>query len=73
MHNCPEYYSRHAFECLEEMRLMFGTDAVITFCKLNVWKYRYREGAKPNTDDAKKADAYLEYINRLQERKCYHD
>lgn len=64
----PSYYKVHKFECLEEMRLMFGIEAVKIFCKLNVWKYRYRQGNKPNTDDANKADEYISYLKYLEER-----
>lgn len=68
----PSYYKVHKFECLEEMRLMFGIEAVKTFCKLNVWKYRYRDGNKPNTDDANKADEYISYLKFLEERSAYN-
>lgn len=68
----PNYYKVHKFECLEEMRLMFGIEAVKTFCKLNAWKYRYRDGNKPNTDDAKKADEYISYLKFLEGRSAYN-
>ena len=70
--NTPYYYKSHKFECLEEMRLMFGVEAVKTFCRLNVWKYRYRNGNKPNTDDAYKADEYLTYLLFLEEKGCFN-
>ena len=49
---------------------MFGVEDVKTFCRLNVWKYRYRNGNKPNTDDAYKADEYLTYLLFLEEKGC---
>ena len=70
MDNSPYYYNVHKFECFEEMRLVFGIEAVKTFCRLNVWKYRYRNGNKPNTDDAKKADDYIAYLKFLDEKRC---
>lgn len=68
----PSYYKIHKFECLEEMRLVFGIEAVKTFCKLNVWKYRYRDGNKPSTNDANKADEYISYLKFLEERSAYN-
>ena len=72
MHNSPSYYNVHKFECLEEMRMIFGIEAVKTFCKLNAWKYRYRNGNKPNTDDSQKADDYISYLKFLEERSAYN-
>lgn len=72
MHNTPSYYNVHKFECLEEMRMIFGIEAVKTFCKLNAWKYRYRNGNKPNTDDFQKADDYISYLKYLEERSVYN-
>ena len=31
MHNAPSYYKVHKFECLEEMRMIFGIEAVKIF------------------------------------------
>lgn len=31
MHNTPTYYIVHKFECLEEMRMIFGIEAVKIF------------------------------------------
>lgn len=43
--NTPEHYRTHGMECIKEMMLVFGKEATLNFCKLNVWKYRYRAGA----------------------------
>ena len=72
MHNAPSYYKSHKFECLEEMRLIFGVEAVKNFCKLNIWKYRYRDGNKLNTNDSEKADEYLTYLLSLEKRGVWN-
>lgn len=64
----PDYYKSHKFECLEEMRMIFGIEAVKIFCKLNIWKYRYRDGNKSDTNDSEKADEYLTYLSTLEKR-----
>ena len=58
----PEHYRKHRMECIREMALMFGTEAVITFCKLNAWKYRYR---RKDSDDDRKADQYIAFMESI--------
>lgn len=58
--NHPQYYNLHQRECIDEMVAIFGTNDVITFCKCNAWKYRYRAGNKGDyEEDMKKADWYI--------------
>lgn len=64
----PNHYKIHAMECWDEMEVVFGTNAVIQFCKLNAWKYRYRASAKNGEEDLKKADVYLKKAKELQEK-----
>ena len=50
--NHPKHYCREGgMECLEEMELVFGANAVRTFCLLNAWKYRYRAADKNGAQD----------------------
>lgn len=66
----PNHYSAHSIECIVEMLVLFGLDNFITFCQMNVWKYRYRAGNKANNSadqDNAKADRYIEYAVRAQE------
>lgn len=62
----PKHYNTSGrMECILEMELMFGHEAVETFCKLNAYKYHYRAGAKEGEakeKDLAKAQWYLEYI-----------
>lgn len=64
--NHPKHYCREGgMECLEEMELVFGRDAVRTFCLLNAWKYRYRAGDKNGAEDLKKSDWYMRKYKEL--------
>lgn len=62
----PKHYNSDGrFECIMEMELMFGHEAVEIFCKLNAYKYFYRAGSKDGEakeKDLAKAQWYLEYI-----------
>ena len=61
-HDCRE----GAMECLDEMILLYGKDAVATFCKLNAHKYRYRAGLKGSAaEDYAKSDFYLNKYKEL--------
>lgn len=64
--NHPKHYCREGgMECLEEMELVFGADAVRTFCLLNAWKYRYRAADKNGAQDLKKSDWYMQKYREL--------
>lgn len=66
------YQSNDRLECIEEMRLMFGDEAVKTFCRLNAYKYYYRAGYKSFESEAKdkqKALWYLKYYAKMCREK----
>lgn len=66
--NHPSYYNReNAMECIDEMILVFGKEAVKNFCLCNVWKYRYRAADKNGEEDLKKSDWYLNKYKELCE------
>ena len=66
--NHPAHYNREGgMECIEEMLMIFGKDAVKTFCLLNAWKYRYRAGEKNGFEDIKKSDWYMNKFKELKE------
>lgn len=68
--NHPEHYNReNALECIHEMIEVFGIDAVMNFCLLNVWKYRYRAGDKSGIEDIEKSDWYMKKYLELKEVK----
>ena len=62
----PSHYNREgAFECIDEMLMLFGLPETMVFCKLNAWKYRYRAADKNGEEDLKKSDWYLKKYNEL--------
>lgn len=64
--NKPKHYNREGgMQCIEEMELIFGKEAVKTFCKLNAWKYRYRAADKNGEEDLRKSDWYLNKYKEL--------
>ena len=70
----PTHYNQYKFECIDEMVILFGVDAVIDFCKCNAWKYRERAPYKGNEkQDNAKADWYLSMAKQLQESKVKRD
>ena len=72
--NHPKHYSREGgMECLEEMELVFGANAVRTFCLLNAWKYRYRAADKNGAQDMKKSDWYMQKYRERSPRKEPYD
>ena len=67
MVNRPPHYTNRMHECIEEMRCVFGVDAVIAFCKCNAWKYRYRANSKgKHEEDMAKSDWYINKAMELQ-------
>ena len=67
--NHPDHYTREgALECIDEMLLIFGEEAVMNFCLLNSWKYRYRAADKNGEEDLKKSDWYLAKYKELKEK-----
>lgn len=64
--NHPSHYNREgSMECIEEMELIFGREAVRTFCILNAWKYRYRDNLKGGEEDRMKANWYISKVKEL--------
>ena len=61
--NHPKHYiDENGKECIDVMIDTFGKEAVITFCKLNAFKYMWRAGKKPGSpelEDLKKAEWYI--------------
>lgn len=64
--NHPSHYNReNSTECIEEMILVFGKEAVKNFCLCNVWKYRYRAADKNGVEDLAKSDWYFNKYKEL--------
>ena len=68
--NHPSHYTYgDGMECIDEMILVFGIEAVMNFCLLNVWKYRKRALYKGKEEDLKKSDWYLNKYKELKEKQ----
>lgn len=66
--NHPKHYCRDGgMECIDEMLLIFGKSAVMAYCLLNSWKYRYRAADKNGEEDLKKSDWYIRKYKELKE------
>ena len=62
----PKHYNRAgAMECIDEMVLAFGKEAVRNFCICNAWKYRYRSSDKNGQEDIEKSDWYMRKAEEL--------
>lgn len=72
MVNHPAHYNvAGRKECIVEMEEIFGTEAVINFCELNAYKYRYRAGLKEGNSriqDEMKAQYYEDYALKLKRK-----
>ena len=63
----PKHYKReNAMECIDEMVMVFGKEAVMNFCLCNSWKYRYRAYDKNGVEDIKKSDWYMNKYKELK-------
>lgn len=66
--NHPKHYCREgAMECIDEMVLIFGKEAVKHFCICNAWKYRARAMNKNGEEDLKKSDWYIKKFKELND------
>ena len=75
--NHPTHYKQEGRrECIEEMRIMFGDDAVYKWAVMTAYKYRYRAGNKADNSaeqDHAKAEWYLSYAESLKAIKNLED
>lgn len=65
--NHPNHYTNCGMECIDEMILIFGKEAVAHFCLCNAWKYRYRSLYKNGEEDMKKSHWYINKYKELVE------
>ena len=65
--NHPSHYTQGGMECIDEMIILFGKEAVKHFCLCNAWKYRYRQSEKNGEEDLKKSDWYIKKYKELCE------
>ena len=65
MVNHPPHYTNGGMECIDEMILVFGKEAVANFCICNAWKYRYRALSKNGEEDVQKSHWYISKYKEL--------
>ena len=63
----PAHYNKGGIECIDAMESAFGAEAVITFCKLNAFKYIWRAGNKEGSSKVEDLDKARWYLNRAME------
>lgn len=63
--NHPSHYTHGGMECIDEMLLIFGKEAVMHFCLLNAWKYRKRALYKNGEKDMEKSNWYIAKYKEL--------
>ena len=71
--NGPAHY--HGTECIENMRKLYGDEAVRWFCICNAYKYRFRNGSKPGVSakqDDEKAHWYEDYAAKMMNEQRYY-
>lgn len=69
MVNHPSHYTQGGMECIDEMILIFGKQAVANFCVCNAWKYRKRAMFKNGQEDIDKSDWYINKFKELQDEE----
>ena len=65
--NHPDRYANGKYECIDVMVDVFGVEATKAFCKLNAFKYLWREERKNGLNDVKKAAWYVNKYIELSE------
>ena len=64
----PTRYAGGKYECIDVMTDVFGVDAVKNFCKLNAFKYLWREQHKNGVEDLKKCAWYIDKLIELSDQ-----
>lgn len=62
----PSHYTQGDIQCIDAMIAAFGKEAVATWCKINAFKYVWREEHKNGMEDIDKA---LWYLTKYKELK----
>ena len=71
MVNSPKHYTQNGDnECIDVMRWLFGDEAVMAFCRCNIFKYRFRAGLKNGETDINKAVWYENYLHKMLQEQA---
>lgn len=60
----PDYYNRASIECIEAIKASMSRDEFMGFLKGNVIKYVWRYKEKNGLEDLRKANYYLEQLEK---------
>ena len=63
----PSHYKGSNMECIDAMLAAFNKEEVLGFCKLNAFKYIWREEYKNGLEDIKKASWYINKYIEIKE------
>ena len=61
----PDHYQECSIECLDIMKIAFGSEKVYWFCVINAYKYLHRHLHKNGLEDLKKARQYLQFARDI--------
>ena len=67
--NHPNHYNNYSKEVIDMMEDIWGTEALITFCEMNAFKYRMRMGTKPDNSIEQDMDKESWYLNKAKSLK----
>ena len=68
--NHPAHYETAGIECIDAMEITQGTEAVISFCECNAFKYLWRHKRKNRVEDLQKAVWYLNKAIELHKKNA---
>ena len=67
--NGPAHYTQGPIHCIDAMISAFGTDAVVTFCLLNAFKYTWRSTTHERgvVENVQKGMYYMKKASELKQ------
>lgn len=70
----PAHYADHcSLECIDIMKIAFGSEKVFWFCLMNAYKYLHRHSYKNGTEDLLKAQQYIAFAKDIGIQSHYLD
>ena len=68
--NNPAHYGTGRIECIEYIKDFLTTEEYIGYLRGNVAKYLHRWRYKNGLEDLKKAEVYLGWLIKVEEKRC---
>lgn len=63
----PNHYHNCSLECIDSMRIVFGTIDTLTFCEMTAYKYLWRHVHKNGQEDLDKAKRYIDMATKIND------